>query len=192
MNIPDNNRNPSTPHTIQSSRRRWLGYSLAGLAGIIGATGLSAFAMGGPDGWCNRGQHGAHWIGRNQNQGFESGVPQEFAERRIDHVLYQIDATPEQRQQVKEIIGKAFDEKIEHRVARRQIRQDVIDILSQPQIDRDRLEQLRAGQLKQMEQMSGRMTQALADAAEVLTAEQRARLAELIAQRGVGPQRHIW
>ena len=43
-----------------------------------------------------------------------------------------------------------------------------------------------------MGQMSGRMTQALADAAEVLTAEQRAKLGELVAQRGFGPKRHLW
>ena len=192
MNTQDENRITAAPNTMQKSRRRWLGYSLASLAGFIGATGISAVAMGGPDGWCDRGQQRMHWTGRKQGQGFEPGMMQEFAERRIDHVLQQIDATPEQRQQVKEILGKAFQERIDHRLERRQILQDVIDLLSQPQIDRASLERLRDEKLKQVEQMSGRMTQLLADAAEVLTAEQRARLGELIAQRGLDSKHNIW
>lgn len=192
MKTQDENSSNANSDTKLNSRRRWLGYSLAGLVGMLGVTSLSAIAMGGPDGWCNRGNERMHWSGRHGGEGFAPGMRQEFAERRIDKILYQIDATPEQRKQVKEIFGKVFQERGDHRLDRQQHRQAIVELLSQPEIDRAKLEALRTEQLQQMEQMSGRMTQALADAAEVLTAEQRAKLGELVAQRGFGPKRHLW
>ena len=55
--------------------------------------------------------------------------------------------------------------------------------MSAPVIDRAALEQIRASQLQLAEQLSLRITQALADTAEVLTPEQRAALAERIQRR---------
>lgn len=192
MNTQDDNRNEPTPNAPKKpGRRRWLAYTLAGVAGIIGVTSISAVAMGGPDGGCRGGYERMHWGGK-KGGGFEPGMMREFAERKIDRVLYEIDATPEQRKQVKEILGKAFEDRGDRRAKRQQDRQAVLDILSQPEIDRGKLEALRAEKLKQMEEMSGRMTQAFADAAEVLTPEQRAKLGEVIGQRGFGPGRHRW
>ena len=52
---------------------------------------------------------------------------------------------------------------------RQKERQVLIEILSQPEIDLARLQALRTEKVKQMEEMSERMVQAVADAAEVLT-----------------------
>lgn len=73
---------------------------------------------------------------------------------------------------------------------RQQDRQAFIEILSQPEIDRAKLQALRSERIQEMAQRSERMTQAFADAAEVLTPEQRAKLGEVIGQRGFGPGRH--
>jgi len=59
-------------------------------------------------------------------------------------------------------------------------RRQAIELLSQQNIDRAALETLRTEQLKLAEQASQRLTQALADVADVLTPEQRQRLAERI------------
>lgn len=197
MNDPNTPRNSSTePSSTPSkpARRRWLGYSLAGLAGILGVTSVAAIAQGGPDGWCRDGggYSRMHWGGKHGGGDFDPAKAREFAERRADRLLYELDATPEQRQQVKEILGQAFEEMSTTRGQRGADRQAMIEILSQPEIDRAKLQALRAERVKQMEQMSERMTQAFADAAEVLTPEQRARLGEVIGQRGFGPGRHRW
>jgi Spy/CpxP family protein refolding chaperone len=60
----------------------------------------------------------------------------------------------------------------------REARRQAVTLLSQPTIDRSALEALRASQLQLAEQASRRLTQALADAAEVLTPDQRKQLAE--------------
>jgi Spy/CpxP family protein refolding chaperone len=65
----------------------------------------------------------------------------------------------------------------------REARRQVMDILSKPQIDRGALEALRAKQAQTMDQISRRISQSLADAAEVLTPDQRAKLAERMGER---------
>ncbi|GAB4349233.1 MAG: Spy/CpxP family protein refolding chaperone [Gammaproteobacteria bacterium] len=193
MNTKDENRNETPSEAPKKpGRRRWLGYSLAGLAGILGVTSISAVAMGGPDGWCRGGYERMHWGGKHRGEGFEPDRMREFAERKIDHVLYEIDATQQQRQQVKEILGKALDDLGDRRAQRQQDRKAFIDILTQQEIDRTKLEALRSEKLLQMETTSKRLMEAFADAAEVLTPEQRSKLGELIAERGFGPGRHRW
>jgi Spy/CpxP family protein refolding chaperone len=60
----------------------------------------------------------------------------------------------------------------------RNARRQAVTLLSQPAIDRAALEALRADQLQLAEQASRRLTQALADVADVLTPAQRKQLAE--------------
>lgn len=187
-NIDEQNSNTSK----FSGRRRWIGYSLGGLLGILGVTSLSAVAMGGPDGWCRGDFKHMHWGGKSHREGIDPAGMRQFAEYKIDRVLYELDATPEQRQRVIEILGRAFSEAGERREMRQKERQVLIEILSQPEIDLARLQALRTEKVKQMEEMSERMVQAVADAAEVLTPEQRVKLGEIIEKRGFGPGLHRW
>ncbi len=193
-NTPRDDSTESSTLPSKPARRRWLGYSLAGLAGILGVTAVTAIAQGGPGGWCDRegGYSRMHWGSDHHRGGFDPARMREFAENRADRLLYELDATPEQRQQVKEILGKAFDDMKALRDDQRDSRQAFIDLLSQPQIDRNHLEALRAEKVRKMEQISTRMTQAIADAAEVLTPEQRAKLGDMIGKRGFGPGPDRW
>ena len=71
-----------------------------------------------------------------------------------------------------------------HAAARKQ----AIDLLSAPTIDRTALEKVRAEELQSAEALSKKMTQAIADAAEVLSPEQRVKLRERVQRRwGRGP-----
>lgn len=56
-------------------------------------------------------------------------------------------------------------------------------IFSAPTIDRAALEQARAGEIAKLDQVSRTMTTSLADAGDVPTPEQRAKLATLVAER---------
>lgn len=179
---------PNAPR--KPARRRWLGYTLVGAAAILGVTSVTAVATGGPDGWCPGGYERMHWGGGKPRGGFEPGMMREFAGRKVDRLLYEVDATPEQREQVKGILRKAFEEMGDRRDQRRQSRQAIVEILTAPEIDRAKLQALRAERLEQMEQASERIMEAFADAAEVLTSEQRAKLGDVIDQRGFGPGRH--
>jgi periplasmic protein CpxP/Spy len=95
-----------------------------------------------------------------------------------------VDATAEQKAQVTTILQAAATDvhalADQHFAARKQLH----EILSAPTIDRERLEAVRASELRLADDASKRILQGVADAAEVLTPEQRAELAEHIQEHG--------
>jgi Spy/CpxP family protein refolding chaperone len=145
---------------------------IAGLAASLGA-GL-AHAHGGPGGW-----GGWHRGGMDQ----DPQVMQKRAEARVKWMLADVGATEAQEKKIAEIMTAAMTDLRPVRQQARDARREAMQILSQPQIDRNALEALRAKQAQAMESISRRMTQSLADAAEVLTAEQRAKLAQRMESR---------
>jgi protein CpxP len=96
--------------------------------------------------------------------------------RGVKFVLLDTDATAEQRTQVTAIMESAAKDVHalldQHDLARKQFH----EILGAATIDRARLETLRVEQMGLADQASKRLATALADAAEVLTPEQRATL----------------
>ena len=106
---------------------------------------------------------------------------------RLDHVLkhlyVEIDATDAQKQQLGPIVKAAAQDLLPLRARMHDARRQAVELLSQPHVDRAALEALRADKLKLAENASQRLTQALADVADVLTPEQRQQLAERINRR---------
>jgi len=101
----------------------------------------------------------------------------------VDFVLERIGASAEQRAKIKPIIQRTGDQLFELRSKHLEGRKQIRDTLAAPTIDRAKLESLRTEQLKLADQASKVITDALADAAEVLTPEQRAELARHIEAR---------
>ncbi len=152
-------------------RRRFFTGLLAGvLTGGILATGLTAFALGGPPRWGLAGWHGAH--------GGDPAAMQERMEFAVDWVLSRVGASDAQRQQVKSIVTKAHADLASLREQHLQHRRDFLERLTQPSVDRAGLEQLRQAELRLADQASARIVQAVADAADVLTPDQRAALVQ--------------
>jgi Spy/CpxP family protein refolding chaperone len=141
-------------------RRRF--FKRLGIATLIGglAAGLGARAWAG----------GGHWR-------HGGGMGPEHVERMVKHFAVEVDATPEQRARLTEIAQSAAAELAPMREKARAARKQAMDLLAAPTVDRAAMEQLRAEQLVAMEAASRRLTKALADAAEVLTPEQRKQLA---------------
>ena len=107
-----------------------------------------------------------------------------FGERRLDYMLDEIDATPEQATKLKEIFGSARDEVVPMVEDFRDTRGQIADLLAAPTIDRAAAEKLRADRVAAIDEASRKMTTAVLDAAEVLTPEQRAQLAKHFKERG--------
>ena len=87
----------------------------------------------------------------------------------LKHLYVEVDATDAQKQQLAPIVKAAARDLLPMRDRMRDARMQAVALLSQPTVDRAALEALRANQLQMAEQASRRVTQALADAADILT-----------------------
>jgi Spy/CpxP family protein refolding chaperone len=153
-------------------RRAGLFAAVAAVAGAAGSMGLQAYAHGG--------------------QGFRSGMfggPLDAAqlderiERMLKHLFTQINATPEQQQKLAPIVKQAAKDLQPLRAQMQTARKQAVEIMSADQVDRAALERLRTEQLQTADALSRRVTQALADAADILTPAQRKELAEHMQRR---------
>lgn len=170
---------PGTTPSADKPRRPWRRVAIATLIGGLAAgIGATAIAHGGPGGW-----HGGWGGGRGMHGEMDPQAMQRRTESMAKRWLRGVDATEAQQAKIAEIMTATMKElqplREQHRAARKQ----VMDILSKPQIDRAALETVRAQELQLAETFSRRITQSLADAADVLTPEQRTKLAERMQRR---------
>jgi periplasmic protein CpxP/Spy len=94
----------------------------------------------------------------------------------VDRALKQVDATDEQRQKIETVVQRLMAQHETLRAQHEQVHQEVVAILSAEKVDRARLETLRAQQVARIDQVSREIVQAVGDAADVLTPEQRKKL----------------
>ena len=149
-----------------------------GLAGI-GAFATTSFSQGfGPPfgHW-----HGpGYWHGGPFGGGVDPARAEERADRMIRHISVEVDATAEQQEKLRGIVKHAVKDMIPMREKMFAARQQVRDLLFGQSVDRAAIEKLRAEQIGTVDALSKRFTQALADASEVLTPEQRRKLEGLL------------
>ena len=123
------------------------------------------------------------WRGGWHHGGFMGGPDgsiEEHADRMVQHLAIEIDATAEQQEKLSAIVTAAVkDLQPVHEQAEAAHKQ-AHDLLIQPTIDRAALEKIRSEQIALWDAASKRITQAIGDAAEILTPEQRQKLGKLM------------
>lgn len=145
--------------------RRWLMAVLA--AGTVAAAvgGTARIASAAQTAMAHHGgQHGA----------MDPAAAERHVGEMVDRVLP--DGTPDQKTRLAALIRSAHAEMAPVHAQLRQAHERARQLLMQPRVDRAALEELRAAQMRQLDAASRRLVERLADAADILTPEQRTRL----------------
>lgn len=179
-------------HPTAKPSRRWTRSRALMLAGVVavGAIGAGVASHAGAHGFGHFRGHGA--------MGFLGGPmdpadAERRAERMMKHFGVEIDATSEQQAKLTALAKALAQEMVPLREKMRDARKQAVDLLTAPTVDRAAIEKLRTEQLTNADAMTKRIADALADAAEVLTPEQRKSLAERIEMfRDGGGHRRGW
>ena len=112
------------------------------------------------------------------------------ADRMTRHVAIEIDASNEQQEKLRAIVKGAVRDLLPIREKSLLARERAQTLLTDPTIDRAAIEQLRSEQMAFADAASKRFVQALADAADVLTPEQRRKLHERLTE--MRERWHFW
>lgn len=135
-------------------------------------------------------RHGhGHGNGEGHDQGYGRGMGM-GGPRMTSRLLDTVNASAEQRAQIKQITDAArADMKAQHDGSR-QLRDEAAALFAQPTVDARAAEALRQQMLARHDQASKRQLQMMLDISRVLTPEQRKTLADKMAQRRSAKERH--
>ena len=151
-------------------RSRWLWGGLAIVAGslLIGATTYAASA------------HSAHFGPFGMMHGdFTPEDASRHVRKVVSWVLEDVDATAEQKTKVNDIFQNALTDLLPLHEQAHSAHERIAQFMSQAPVDRAGLEKVRATEVALLDTASKRLTQAIEDAADVLTPEQRQKLMQM-------------
>lgn len=158
-----------------TSTRRRFGFAAlfaAALVGLVGG-GLATTAVG-----QNVVGGGFRHFGGGHHGPIDPAHAKEHAERMAGHLSWAIDASPEQRAQLTKIATGMVNDLLPAHQKMHAAKGRIVALLRQPKTDRAALEALRAEHVALADDVSKRIAAGLADAADVLTPQQRTKLAQ--------------
>lgn len=191
-----------TPRSLQRTSPRSLRHAVA-TAALALAGGLAMVAApsatlaqgqgphGGPGGHAGMmaGGHGPAGPGARGHEG-HGGMGFMGGPRQMARMLDVVEATPEQRQQIRGILDAARRDLQAQRESGKALRDQARQVFTQPNVDANAAEALRQQMLARHDQSSRRMMQAMLDVSRVLTPEQRQKLAQRMDRAREMMQRH--
>jgi protein CpxP len=153
--------------TTSNLTRRWLaGAALAG-AFVVGGITLPVLTASAQDAAMHM-HGGGH------------GDMHAMMMRHLDKMLTAVDATPDQKSRIMAILGGAMSSMGGVHAKMQDSMKQAHALLTAPTIDRGALESLRASEFADLDASSKTLVSAIADAAEVLTPAQRAKLSTMM------------
>ena len=162
-------------------------------AGLTGAAATRAFSHGpgfGP-GFHGGGFGPGHWHGSFMP--FSPARIEDRADRMVRHLAIELDASNEQQDKLRAVVKGAVQDLVPMREKAQAARGRARELLTRPTVDRAELERFRTEQLALEDAFSKHVAQAVGDAAEILTPEQRRKLNDrLPPPGGPGPMWNRW
>ncbi|MBF0381226.1 MAG: Spy/CpxP family protein refolding chaperone [Magnetococcales bacterium] len=180
MQNQENNiaKNDETTVENKPKRRTLLKYSMVALFGAIFGAGTLGIANHGVAGWGNHSMKGG-WCMKGRHFGdHDQARMKERIDFKVDWILKDINATEQQKNQIKDIVGNSITKMQANRSQHKTMKRDLISMLSQPELDSAKLDQLRKDMLGKVETTSVSIMDSLVEISEVLTPEQRMLLVE--------------
>jgi protein CpxP len=176
--VDQTNGKPSSPAPDPSrriGRRGTFVMALLAVALVAGVTGsLLSAAFGQGQSW--------HHVGWRHGGVFGGPLTPAQIDDRIDrmtkHMAIELDATADQQVKIANIAKAAVADLRPLREKAQAAHRQAVALLTAPTVDRTAIERLRAEQIGLAETASKRIAQALADATEVLSPEQRRKVAD--------------
>jgi Spy/CpxP family protein refolding chaperone len=169
---PEPSPAPHAPYPRTKRSRTLLFATLVVAAGLTGAAVTKAVSnpFGFGPGWHAGGMRGP-WSGP-----LDPAQIEDRADRMVRHLAVELDANNEQQEKLRGIMRGMLKDVIPARDKAQAARRQARELLTQTTIDRGAMEKLRAEQIALADSVSKRVVQALGDAAEVLSPEQRRKL----------------
>jgi Spy/CpxP family protein refolding chaperone len=169
-------------HNSGRVRRVFWIVALVIAAAFAGAFATSAFSHG-----------PGHWHRGGMFAPFDPARAAERADRAVRHLAIELDATNEQQERLRDIVKATVKDLVPMREQAHAARLGARELLTQPTVDRTAIERFRTEQVALADAFSKRIAQAIGDAAEILTPEQRRRLNDHFPPaRGFGPPWRRW
>jgi Spy/CpxP family protein refolding chaperone len=163
---------------------------LAVVAGLTGAAITNAFSRG-PGAGFGPGFGPGHWHGGGlMGESFDPAQAEDRADRMVRHMAIELDATDAQQDKLRAVVKAAVKDLIPLREKAQSARLKARELLTQPTIDRAEIEKFRTEQVALADTFTKRVSQAIGDAAEILTPDQRRKLNDRLPPMG-GPG-HPW
>ena len=159
-------------------RRPWLGVAALAATFVAGGLTLPLVTAYAQDAASAGAMH------QMMGNGHGQGAMHAMAMAHVGKMLDQVGASADQKSRIHAILQAGFAPMAGVHADMAKAHGSLHAILTAPTVDRAALEQLRAAEIARLDEASRTMTKAIADAAEVLTPEQRAKLATLVAQHG--------
>ena len=183
---PDNANTPVSGTVVPPSRSRRTGWIVAAViaAGLTGAAASSALSHGfgfGPHGF----GPGA-WHGRFMGGSLDPKQIEDRADRMVRHLAIEIDATNDQQEKLRNVVRSTVRDILPMREKAHAARARARELLTQDKVDRAEIDKFRTEQAALADAFSKRMAQAVGDAAEILTPEQRRKIADRLPPSGRG------
>jgi Spy/CpxP family protein refolding chaperone len=160
----------STQNTSRLSFARFGGARLMGVALLVAALGSVTLAA-----WAQ--PHGGHGMHGGPGMGMM------FGGRGLERMLDSVNATTEQRSQIKAIAERAMTDMKAQRESGKATREQMAQLFTQPTVDANAAEALRTQLMQQHDQASRRMVQTMLEVSRVLTPEQRQQIAKRMQER---------
>jgi protein CpxP len=159
------------PHVPAPRTRRGRTLMFATLIVAAGLTGAAVTkAVSNPFGF------GPGWHGMRGHGPLDPAQIEDRADRMVRHLAVELDANNEQQDKLRGIMRGMLKDVIPAREKAQAARKQARELLTQTSIDRGAMEKLRAEQIALADSVSKRVVQALGDAAEILSPEQRRKL----------------